>query len=145
MTNRSVPPTLVLPHVVYRDVAGAIAWLSATFGFDEHYRYGPENAPQGAQIHLGDAWIMLTGARPGRDSPAQLGAYTQSLTVFVPDVDAHYARTQAAGARIVEELNETAYGERQYVALDLEEHPWLFSRHVRDVSPDEWGARIASH
>src|SRR5215203_6794772 len=89
--NRSVPADIVLPHLVYRDVAAAIAWLTTTFGFEEHYRYGPPDAPQGAQMHLGDAWIMLTSARPGRDSPAHLGAYTQSLTVFVADVDAHYA------------------------------------------------------
>jgi uncharacterized glyoxalase superfamily protein PhnB len=43
----------------------------------------------------------------------------------------------------VEELNETFYGERQYGAEDLEGHHWLFSRHARDVSPDEWGATIA--
>jgi uncharacterized glyoxalase superfamily protein PhnB len=34
--------------------------------------------------------------------------------VFVEDVDAHYDRAKLAGAKIVEELNETAYGERQY-------------------------------
>jgi len=49
------------------------------------------------------------------------------------------------GARIVEELNETAYGERQYVAVDLEGHPWLFSRPAHDVSPAEWGARLTSN
>ncbi len=79
---------------------------------------------------------------PAGKSPADLGSITQSLTVFVEDVDAHYARTKAAGATIVEELNETMYGERQYVALDLEGHHWLFARHARDVSPEEWGASV---
>ncbi len=31
----------------------------------------------------------------------------QSLTVFVGDVEAHFANTKAEGARIVEELQET--------------------------------------
>lgn len=138
--NRSVPTNTVLPHLVYVDVAAALAWLSGTFGFEEHYRYGE---PDGAQMRLGSACIMLYRSRPGAASPQQLGSRTQSLTVFVEDVDAHYERTRSAGARIFEEMNETIYGERQYGVEDLEGHRWLFSQHVRDVSPDEWGAKLA--
>jgi uncharacterized glyoxalase superfamily protein PhnB len=142
--NRSVPTSVLLPHVVYDDVAEALAWLTKTFGFAEHYRYGEPGGPAaGAQMYLGDAWIQLTSARPGRVTPAKAGYATQSLTVFVEDVDAHYERTKAGGAKIVEELHETEYGERQYGVEDFAGHHWLFSRHARDVSPDEWGAVIA--
>src|SRR5260221_5024213 len=144
IANRSVPTDTVLPHVVYRDVAAAIAWLTKTFGFTEHYRYGELRGPvSGAQLYLGNAWIMVNRARAGSGSPAQLGFRTQSLTVFVEDVDAHFQRAKAAGAKIVEELNETMYGEFQYGVEDLDGHHWLFSRHARDVSPDEWGAAVA--
>ena len=141
LKNRSVPTDILLPHIVYRDVASAIAWLTAAFGFVEHYRCS--DPVDGAQMHLGDAWILLASARPGRASPVNAGHCTQSLTIFVDDVDAHYRRAKAAGARIVEELNETAYGERQYGVEDFEGHHWLFSRHARDVSPADWGAKIA--
>lgn len=140
ITNRSVPTNIVLPHLVYENVAGAIAWLTAAFGFTEHYRYG--QPAQGAQMFLGSAWIMLASARPGQSSPKKLGCRTQSLTVFVEDVDGHYERSKSAGVKIVEELHETFYGERQYGAEDLEGHHWLFSKHVQDVSPDQWGASI---
>jgi len=144
LKNRSVPADTVLPHVFYQDVVAAIEWLSKTFGFVEHYRYGqPNGSVSGAQMHLGDAWIMLNSARPGRASPANSGCESQSLTVFVDDVDAHFDRAKSAGVRIVEDLHETPYGERQYGAEDLEGHHWLFSRHARDVSPEEWGAVIA--
>ena len=139
--NRSVPADTVLPHIVYQNVAEAVAWLAATFGFREHYRYG--EPVSGAQMVLGKACIMVRSARPGSASPEQAGCMTQSLTVFVEDVDAHYQRTKSAGARIVEELHETIYGERQYGVEDLEGHHWLFSRHARDVSPEEWGATMA--
>src|SRR6266852_2501901 len=112
IANRSVPTDTVLPHVVYRDVAEAIDWLTKTFGFEEHYRYGePGGEVSGAQMHLGNAWIMVFKARARWGSPAQLGHGTQSLTVFVEDVDGHFRRTKAAGAKIVEELHETEYGE----------------------------------
>jgi uncharacterized glyoxalase superfamily protein PhnB len=144
IVNRSVPADTLLPHVIYQDVAAAIAWLTKTFGFSEHYRYGEAGGLiSGAQMHLGNAWIMLRRARSGNASPAQLGYGTQSLTVFVDDVDAHFKRAKAAGAKIVEELNETVYGERQYGAEDLDGHHWLFSHHARDLSPDEWGAKVS--
>src|SRR5262245_51734100 len=144
LRHRSVPTNTVLPHLTYEDVAAALAWLTATCGFAEHYRYGEhDDRLSGAQLRLGDAWIMLHSEREGSSSPARLGSQTQSLTVFLDDVDAHYARTCAAGAKIVEELHETAYGERQYGVEDLEGHHWLFWQHARDVSPDEWGALIA--
>jgi uncharacterized glyoxalase superfamily protein PhnB len=139
ITNQSVPTDILLPHVVYLDVDGAVKWLGQVFGFEEHYRYGGEPV-SGAQMHLGKAWIMLT--RPGerRASPAQVGVGTQSLTVFVEEIEAHFGKAKSAGAQIVEDLHETVYGELQYAALDLEGHHWLFSRHARDVAPGEWGA-----
>jgi len=141
LTNRSVPANIILPHVVYQNLADAIVWLNTTFGFAEHYRYG--EPVSGAQLHLGEAWIMVRQTRPGCASPAQLGYGTQSLTVFVDDVDAHFRRTKSVNAKIVEDLHETEYGERQYGVEDIEGHHWLFSQHVRDVSPDQWGAKIA--
>lgn len=160
VTNRSVPASTVLPHITYGNVAAASAWLIDAFGFAEHYRYGPPAAPSGAQLYLGDAWVMLDAADPGnggagaggagvgggvgRKTPAELGYATQSLTVFVVDVDEHYQRAKLAGAIIVEDLHETMYGERQYGVRDLDGHHWLFSAHARDVSPAEWGATVTT-
>ncbi len=85
-------------------------------------------------------WLLL--AKLVGMSPAQLGYGTQSLTVFVDDVDEHHARAKAAGAKILEEPHETEYGEYQYAAEDLDGHHWLFSRHVKDRSPEDWGAMV---
>ena len=144
MKNRSVPTDTVLPHIFYQDVADAVDWLTRVFGFREHYRYGDPGGPvSGAQMHLGGAWIMLKRVREGCKTPAQLGYGTQSLTVFVDDVDAHFSKAKSEGAKIVEDLQVTVYGERQYGVEDLGGHRWLFSQHAWDLSPDEWGAQIA--
>jgi len=140
--NRSVPTDTVLPHLTYKDLPKAIEWLTATFGFVEHFRYG--EPVQGAQLHLGNAWIMVNSVRPGRSSPIELGSNTQSLSVFVEDVEAHFSRAVDGGVKIVEELHETEYGELQYGAEDVEGHHWLFARHAHDVSPDAWGATITN-
>ena len=101
LRNRSVPTDILLPHVAYRDVAEAIAWLGRAFGFHEHYRYGDPVA--GAQVYLGNAWIMLHGVKPGEATPAEVGFGTQSLTVFVEEVEAHFERAKAAYAQVLEE------------------------------------------
>lgn len=139
ITNRSVPTNILLAHLTYRDVAAAAGWLSRVFDFEENYRYGGD-PPSGVQMHLGDAWIMLHGRKDRSRSPAEVGVGTQSLTVFVEDVEAHFERAKKAGAQIVEELHETVYGELQYGAVDLDGHHWLFSRHAKDVAPEDWGA-----
>jgi uncharacterized glyoxalase superfamily protein PhnB len=141
LRNRSVPVNTILPHVMYKNLSEAIAWLGATFGFIEHYRYG--NPVSGAQVRLGEAFVMVRTANGGYRNPAELGFGTQSLTIFFEDVEAHFARTRAAGAKIIEELHITEYGELQYGVEDPEGHHWLFSQHARDVDPEEWGATVA--
>jgi len=138
--NRSVPADTVLPHVSYQDLGAAIEWLTRAFGFQEYYRYG--GGPSGGQMWAGKAAIQVRQARAGEKSPAQLGYGTQSLTVFVDDVDGHYMRARAAGAKILEEPHETEYGEYQYAAEDLDGHHWLFSRHAKDRDPEEWDAMV---
>jgi predicted enzyme related to lactoylglutathione lyase len=142
MNNRSVPTNTLIAHVYYRDVEEASAWLTKTFGFSEHFRYGDPSEVSGAQVHLGNAWIMLKRVRASNETPANAKIATQSLTIFVEDVDAHYQRTKQAEAKIVEDLNETIYGEKQYGVLDLDGHHWLFSQHVKDLNPADWGATV---
>jgi len=140
LRNRSVPTDTVLPHVTYKNLDVAIQWLTRTLGFVEDYRYG--DPLSGAQIHLGSACVQVNQADGEYRTPAELGFGTQSLTVFVEDVEQHFARAKAAGVSLVEELHETVYGELQYALRDREGHLWLFSRHARDVSPESWGATV---
>lgn len=142
-SNRSLPTDTILPHVCYRSVEDALVWLSKAFGFVEHYHYGEPGGPiSGAQVRLGNAWLMLKRAEAQASSPAKLGYGTQSLTIFVDDVEAHFQKAKSSGAKILEEPHETVYGEFQYAAEDLDGHHWLFSRHARDLSPADWGATL---
>jgi uncharacterized glyoxalase superfamily protein PhnB len=85
---------------------------------------------------------MLRRARAGSSSPVQLGAGTQSLTIFFEDIEGHYQHTKSAGAEILEEPHETEYGEFQYAAVDFAGHHWLFSRHASNRDPVDWGASV---
>lgn len=140
--NRSVQADIMLSHVSYQNLPEAIRWLKNAFGFTENYRYGEPAA--GAQLLLGKACIMARQADPRQLSPAKLGYGTQSLTIFIEGVEAIFERAKAAGAKVLETPHETEYGEFQCAVEDLDGHHWLFSRHARDVSPEEWGAKIAT-
>lgn len=126
-----------LPHVNYQSVAAAIAWLERVFGFREYLplqRWSERGTDVGRQ-----SGNSAKAGRDGERSPRQLGYGTQSVTIFVDDVDSHYRRSKAAGAKILAEPHETKYGEYQYAAEDQDGQ--LFSRHAKP-QPEEWGAVV---
>ena len=66
LANRSAPAATVVPILIYDDVAEAIDWLCAAFGFAERLRAPGRDGTIGhAQLAVGDGAIML-GARAGR-------------------------------------------------------------------------------
>jgi len=101
ISNRFVPTDTLLPHIVYQDVAEAIALLTKTIEFSEHYLYGEPGGPiSGAQMHIGNAWIMVKRALRGIASSVELGYGTQSLSVVLEEVDTYFQKRKPAGARI---------------------------------------------
>ncbi len=144
LENRSIPSVTVIPVLVYEDVAEAVEWLSDAFGFVERLRIGDHRS----QLSIGDGAMVVAGRRVSSGSwssdpvefrPPRRGVVSHSVTVRVPDIDAHYERARANGARIVEAPSDHPYGERQYAAEDLAGHRWTFSQSIADVAPEEWG------
>jgi PhnB protein len=134
----------VSPYLLYEDVAGAVDWLTATFGFRELLRWTGEDGSVGhAEMDVGGGTIYLGDPGPDYRNPKRLGAVTVQVAVYVDDVDAHYERVTAAGAEIRRELQNEPYGERRFDAYDPEGHLWMFSQRVRELAPEEWGAVTA--
>lgn len=117
----------IFPFLRYRDAPAAIRWLNATFGFEPQMVVeGEAGAIVHAQLRLGDAVVMLGTGRDvsGDDPPADVRDVRQGLYVYVADVDAWYARAQAAGARIFRPIEDTDYGSREYSVLDPGGYYW---------------------
>ncbi len=128
----------VSPYVLYEDVAAALEWLTAAFGFAERERIEmPDGSIGHAEMTIGEGVIMMGCPGPEYKNPKRLGATTQQIYVYVDDVDAHYAQAKAAGAEVIEEPKDQFYGDRRYGALDPEGHAWYFATHVRDVPAEE--------
>jgi len=134
--NRSMPPGAVVPVLVYPDMAAAVRWLCAAFGFAGRLRIGDHRT----QLLIGDgaAMVAVQGA-PGAPAP---DGQTCSVMVRVADVDRHYARARECGARIVQPPADYPYGERQYTADDLAGHRWTFTQSLADVDPAAWGGLL---
>jgi uncharacterized glyoxalase superfamily protein PhnB len=134
--------------VFYEDAAKAIDWLCNAFGFKVRLKIEGEGGRiEHSELTFGGGVVMVgsVGGKAGANrahcqSPKSLGgANTQSLCVYVDDVDAHCALARAAGAIIVREPTTDDYGDeygahRSYEAVDLEGHHWWFMRTTRDAS-----------
>lgn len=125
----------VTPYLLYEHVGAALAWLAQAFGFRERLRMADDDGTVNhAEMDVGaDGVIMLGAPGSGYRNPQRLEGVTVLLHVYVDDIDAHFARAQAAGARILSEPVDKEYGDRRYDAVDLEGHGWSFAQPLRDA------------
>jgi uncharacterized glyoxalase superfamily protein PhnB len=94
-------------------------------------------------MRLGDDVIYMGDPGDEYRNPAALGAATVMIGVHgVEDVDALCERARGAGAEITQEPADQEYGERRFGATDPEGHKWFFSQPIREVAPEEWGAKV---
>lgn len=128
----------ISPYLYYENVADALDWLGRVFGLKERMRIpGPEGAVMHAEMELADGVVMLGWPGPDYKNPTHLGGSTNSLYVFVDDVDKHFEHARSAGAKILQEPTDQFYGDRRYGAEDPEGHVWYFATHVKDVAPED--------
>jgi uncharacterized glyoxalase superfamily protein PhnB len=123
----------IFPILRYTDARAAIRWLCEAFGFREIFSV-PETGQfvRHAQLSLGTSLIILGSCRndeAGVKSPRTLGAVTQALYVYVPDVDAHFDRARLAGVEITTPPQDTGFS-REYHVRDLEGHIWTFGTYL---------------
>ncbi|MGJ3245183.1 MAG: VOC family protein [Elainellaceae cyanobacterium] len=136
MANNAKEATII-PTLRYRDAAAAVEWLCQAFGFEKHLVVPNDDGTIAhAQLVFGNGMIMLGTARDdgfGRlqQPPSQVDAVvTQSPYILVEDVDKHYERAIAAGAKIVLDIKDQDYGGRDYSCRDPEGHVWNFGTYA---------------
>ena len=123
---------MITPYLYYEDVGAALAFLSKAFGFKKFgaSMSGPDGKVNHAAMKLGDAMVMMGYPGPAYKNPRRLGEATQSLYINIDNVDKHCERARKAGAKIIEEPKDTAYGARRYGAEDPEGHHWFFAEDI---------------
>jgi uncharacterized glyoxalase superfamily protein PhnB len=139
--NRSIPPAMVIPVLVYPEVRAAVDWLTAAFCFVERTRIGESHR---AQLGVGADGAMIVADVASERQPPQADVVTHVIKVRVEDVDGQFERARTAGAKVLEPPVDREYGERECTVEDLAGHRWQFSETLRDVAPEEYGCQTVS-
>jgi PhnB protein len=132
----------MIVHLTVADAEAAIAFYLDAFGGSELYR----NHEAGGGGRIVHSELLIAGARltlndefPEHDivAPTTLGGTPVTLSLFVADVDAAFARAIAAGGVMISPLGDRFWGARSGSLRDPFGHRWVIATQVRDPAPDE--------
>jgi len=134
----------VTPYLSIKGADAAIEFYRKAFDAIELFRLTMPGGIIGhAEIQIGSSRIMV--ADPCDDvsfgDPKTLGGSTVGLYVYVNDVDAMYSQAVAAGAKIVNPVEDQFYGDRTGTIEDPYGHRWFLATHKEDLTPEELNKR----
>ena len=136
----------VTPYLIVAGAADAIDFYARAFGAEEVLRMPMGDRIGHAEILIGDSHVMLADEWPdmGHLGPKTRGGPTSSLMIYLPDVDAAFARAIAAGATEDRAVVDQFYGDRSGTLTDPFGHQWTLATHIEDVAPEEMEQRMAA-
>jgi PhnB protein len=133
------------PYLIVKGAARALEFYAKALGAKELYRLADPSGKVGhAEMKIGDSPFMLADEFPERGAVSPEGREGRSVSflIYVPDVDAAFARAVAAGASVVRPVQDQFYGDRSGMLEDPFGHRWTLATHVEDVSPEEMERRV---
>jgi len=135
----------VIPYLIVDDAAAAIDFYVAVFDGTEVMRMPMDGRIGHAEIAIGDAHIMLSDESPeqGYLGPKTVGGTASGVMVYLPDVDAAWARAIERGAAEHRPVEDQFYGDRTGTFVDPFGHRWTVATHIEDVSHEEMERRMA--
>ena len=135
----------VTPYLFIKGAANAIDYYKNVFGAKERMRMpGPNDRIMHAELEIGDTIVMLSDENPqtGAASPQTVGGASNSLHVYVENVDTVTQKAVDAGAKLVRPVKDEFYGDRIGTITDPFGQIWSIATHIEDVSPDEMKKRM---
>lgn len=152
----SVPtPGVLVPHLIVRDAAEALAFYHEAFAAEVLYR-SPSPSGKGEHIHLKiwDSLVQISTEEPGYQSkhmegaflasPDTLGGSTCIFQVGVPDVDEAYKRAVDKGAIPALPPTDMFWGDRYGWVRDPFGHMWALSAVQEILTPQQIEKRLRS-
>ncbi|SDK60512.1 Uncharacterized conserved protein PhnB, glyoxalase superfamily [Glycomyces sambucus] len=131
--------TTVTSWLVTDDTAALLDFITEVFDGAETGRVATEDGAIGhAEIKVGDTMLLAFDSRP--DWPA----LPALLRIWVADPDETVAKAVKAGARVVTELSNAAWGDRGARVRDPFGNIWWVASHVEDVPEAEVWTRMSA-
>ena len=139
--------TTLTPFLVCSPASAAIEYYRVVFDATVVSRMdGPDGTVPHAELDLGNGRLQLAdpSEQYGLVAPDPSATATSSSTcIYVPDVDAVFARAVEHGAVVREEPSTFVTGDRFASLVDPYGHRWAIMTKVEDVSPEETERRLA--
>lgn len=130
--------TNVAPWVVTDDTGAFLDFVTASFDGVELARVPVEDGSIGhGEIRVGDTVVLAF------DRAAEWPVMPSLLRVFVPDADVAMERAVDAGARVVTEISDSAFGQRGGRVRDPFGNIWWVVAQVETVAEDEMWRRLS--
>jgi len=132
--------------LVCRGADRAIEFYKAAFGAQEIMRSpSPDGKIMHAELKIGDSILFVNDEYPGMcAAPSATSTPSNSLFLYVPDVDSVFNRAIAAGSRVEMPVQDMFWGDRYGKLTDPFGHSWGIATHVEDVAPEEIERRSAA-
>lgn len=128
----------ITPFVVVSGGQAMLDFYERAFGARTLSRMdGPDGTVLHAEIMIGDSVLQIGDPIPDLGLVAPGETRTTSFVMYVPDVDATYARALAAGATSVSSVEDVFSGDRMAAVMCPSGHRWVILTRVEDVSPEE--------
>ncbi|NGO78837.1 VOC family protein [Streptomyces sp. YC504] len=130
--------TSVAPWVVTDDTGALLDFITAAFAGEELARVPVEDGSIGhGEIRVGDTVVLAFDRRPDWPVTPSL------LRIYVPDADAATASAVAAGAEVITELSDSAWGDRGGRVRDPFGNIWWVVSRVEEVDPETSWQRMS--
>lgn len=131
----------LIANLVFSNTAAAIEFYKTALGAKELMRMpGPGGRIGHAELKIGDTVLYLNDdmGSMGFSKPVSPDHRpTATFMLYVPDVDASFARAVQAGAKPGMPLADMFWGDRMGSVFDPFGQVWMLASHTRDVSPED--------
>lgn len=133
--NNPLPKTTIAPMLSVRRGAKAVDFYKTAFGATELFRIDAPDGAVVAQLSVEGAEFWVADESPAHKnfSPESLGGGTIRIILTVADPDAAFARAVAAGATVVNPVNNQ-YGWRLGRVVDPFGHHWEIGKPLPETS-----------
>jgi PhnB protein len=140
-----IPPGFhtVTPHFNVKGAAAYSDFLQRAFGAVEVSRSpGPGGKLMHVHVRIGDSNVMFADQFPEFGAPAYVeGNYPFHLHVYIPDVDAIWAKALAAGCTATMPLSDAFWGDRYGHVRDPFGFEWALATRKEELTPEEMQER----
>ena len=111
----------ITPYLCVDGAAAAIEFMTEVFDATERMRIPAPGGMIGhAEVAIGDGLIMVSDEYPemGVLGPKKIGGTAVTISVYVEDADATFAKAVAAGATVERPVETQFYGDRGGMFVD---------------------------